>query len=73
MYYVPVSYKQSFLYGLFFDILLQKSYFSILKFIINIIDLIKALPGNSSVNSFQYATINEAEWRELCNPFLSNG
>jgi hypothetical protein len=47
-------------------------------------DLIKALPGNSSVNMDQYAKIVEAVFSMLsapssggttglCNPFLSNG
>jgi hypothetical protein len=47
-------------------------------------DLINAFPGNSSVNTVQYATIYEAVFSMssapssggktgLCNPFLSNG
>jgi hypothetical protein len=47
-------------------------------------DLINALPGNSSVNTAQHATIDEAVFSMssapssggttgLCNPFLSNG
>jgi hypothetical protein len=47
-------------------------------------DLINALPGNSSVNTVQHATIDEAVFSMmsapssvgttgLCNPFLSNG
>jgi hypothetical protein len=47
-------------------------------------DLINALPGNSSVNTIQHATIDEAVFSmssapssggktELCNPLLGNG
>jgi hypothetical protein len=47
-------------------------------------DLINALPGNSSVNTAQHATIDEAVFSMssapssggtsvTCNPFLSNG
>jgi hypothetical protein len=47
-------------------------------------DLINALPGNSSVNTVQHATIDEGVFSmssepcsggttRLCNPFLSNG
>jgi hypothetical protein len=47
-------------------------------------DMINALPGNSSVNTVQHATIDEAVFSmpsapssgvttELCNPFLNNG
>jgi hypothetical protein len=55
------------------------------KFVYNtIIDLIDALPGNSSVNMVQHATIDKAVFSMssapssggttwLCNPFLSNG
>jgi hypothetical protein len=50
----------------------------------NITDLINALPGNSSINTVQHATIDEAVFSmssapssggttELCKPFLSNG
>jgi hypothetical protein len=49
----------------------------------NVTDSIKALPGNSSVNTVQHATINEAVFSMssspssggttgLSNPFLSN-
>jgi hypothetical protein len=53
--------------------------------ILNIVpDLINALPGNSSVNTVQHPTINEAVFSTssapssggttgLCNPFLRNG
>jgi hypothetical protein len=47
-------------------------------------DLINVLPGNSSVNTVQHATVDEAVFSMsstlssggtmgLCNPFLSNG
>jgi hypothetical protein len=36
-------------------------------------DFINALPGNSSVNTIQHATIDEVGTTRLCNPILSNG
>jgi hypothetical protein len=53
-------------------------------YIHNVTNLINALPGNSSVNAVQQATIDEAVFSMssapssggttgLCNPFLSNG
>jgi hypothetical protein len=51
--------------------------------IIIVTDLINALPGNSTVNTAQHATMDEAVFsmspapssdvtKRLCNPFLSN-
>jgi hypothetical protein len=64
--------------------LLKQIKFSGVKLYYTVTDLINALPGNSSVNTVQHATTDEAVFSissaqssggttALCKPFLSNG